>query len=275
MTTLKFFLSVAAVALLSVPAQADDWVAEKLRGRVLQLVDNEWRPLRRGDVVSDDSVIRTLRDGRVSFRRAAETIALGADTQIQIHDRDGKRFTTVKQYFGEVGIEAGVRNVEHFAVQTPELVAVVKGTRFVVLSNGKASQVKVERGRVAVEDRDTRQTTTVSARQSVSTSNGNVPLEVKGAGKLPVVYSASGQPIANVEGPLVSPKSARDAAYSAALEAGLSKKEAQKAAKEAEKAAKDAAKATKSGGEASSSSGGGNSGGNSGGSGGGNGGGNG
>src|SRR3569833_2989184 len=51
----------AALVLLSAQiAAADDWVAAKLRGRVLQLIDNQWQPLNRGDVVPDARVIRTL-----------------------------------------------------------------------------------------------------------------------------------------------------------------------------------------------------------------------
>lgn len=244
MTRLWVLACALTTALAASPSIADDWVAVKLRGRVLQLVGNEWQQLKRGDVVSDDRVVRTLGDGKVSFQRAAETIDLGANTQIQIHDRNGKRFTTVQQYFGEVGIQAELRQVQHFAVQTPQLVAVVKGTQFIVTSDGKTAEVRVKRGHVAVEDRDTHQTTTVAARQSASTSDGNAPLIVSGLGKLPPVYAANGKPVVASDGKgLASPKEAAKAAYAAALDAGLSKKEAQKAAKEAEKEAKDASKA--------------------------------
>jgi len=230
-------------------AMADDWVATKLRGRVLQLVDNEWQPLGRGDIVSDDRVVRTIKGARVTFQRGNETIDLGGDTQIQIRDKSGRQFTTVQQYFGTVSIEADVRQVEHFSVTTPQLAAVVKGTRFTVVSNEKGAKVSVQRGHVEVEDRDTHQSTLLAVGQSAQTSNGT-PLAVAGKGQLPTVYAANGKPVnpdaakpAKASDQPQSPKAAAAAAREAALAAGASKREADQAAKTAEKEAKAEAKA--------------------------------
>lgn len=186
------------ICALSTSAMADDWVATKLRGTVLQLVDGEWVKLKRGDVVPDDRVIRTLRTGNVQFKRDRETIDLGPQTQVQIFDKSGKRFTTVKQYFGAVTVEAEVQNVQHFAVQTPHLAAVVKGTKFTVVSGKDAAEVQVRRGHVAVEDTDNHQTVTVAAGQSVTATEGQ-SLDVAGKGQLPVVHNADGTPVVTVE----------------------------------------------------------------------------
>ena len=240
----------AAMALV-VPsiALADDWVATKLRGHVLQLVGNQWAPLGRGDVISDDRVIRTVKGGRVTFQRGNETIDVGANTQIQIRDRSGQQFTTVQEHFGTVIVEADVRNVQHFAVTTPQMAAVVKGTRFTVTSGKSGARVSVERGHVAVEDRDTQQTTLLAVGQSAETSNGT-PLHVEGKGELPTVYAANGKPVSPEAGKggrapdqVLSPKAAAAAAREAALAAGASKREADQAAKAAEKEAKAEAKA--------------------------------
>ena len=120
---------VISVLLLSMSAAtADDWVAAKLRGQVLQLVDDQWTPLQCGDVVPDSRVVRTLSNGFVELVRGQETLDLSPDTQVQIFDKSGaKPFTTAKQYFGSVSVEAEVRNVQHFAVDTLYLAAVVKG----------------------------------------------------------------------------------------------------------------------------------------------------
>jgi len=256
-------LTAAMVALLLSPAAlADDWVATKLRGAVLTLVDGEWEKLHRGDMVSDDRVIRTLRGGRVSFQRGAETIELGGDTQVQILDRTGQKFTTVKQYFGTVSVEAEVQAVQHFSVQTPHLAAVVKGTRFVVRSDKTRAQVEVRRGRVAVEDRDTHQSTLVSAGQSAGTSDG-APLEVRGRGKLPDVLDARGKAVvATTNSPdrKAAEHDAALAARDAALAAGASPKAAERAAKEAAKEVKDAAKEARSEGKGGGNSDSGNSG---------------
>ncbi|HEY9010736.1 MAG TPA: FecR family protein [Devosia sp.] len=196
----------AVVLLLSIgSALADDWVAVKLRGAVVQFVANEWVELRRGDVVPDDRLIRTLKSGRVQLKRGRESIDLGAQTQIRIIDRTGRRFTTVQQDFGTVEIEADVRNVEHFAVRTPHLAAVVKGTKFVVTSGKSATAVTVKRGVVAVEDGHNGQSVVVVAGQTASSELGR-NMQVAGRGKLPVVLDQKGRPLAVIQQQTASPE---------------------------------------------------------------------
>jgi len=183
---------VLLLALGAIPAVADDWIAQRLRGRVLEQVDGEWRVVARGDAVSDTHAIRTGGNGRVLLVRGTETVELGPDTLVEIIDRDGQQFTTVKQAFGVVTVEADVRNVEHFAVETPYLAAVVKGTIFIVRSGKSGAQVEVERGHVAVESTSDHSSTVVSAGQWVVAEDG-VALEVGGFGALPVVLEATDQ----------------------------------------------------------------------------------
>lgn len=163
------FLFVALT--LASPALADDWTASKLRGLVL--VNDlhgtgQWKKLSRGDVVSDDSPIRTMASGNVEFTRDAETIALGPNTDAQIFDRTGKRYTTVVEQFGQVDIDAQVQNVQHFAVETPYLVAVVKGTHFTVFSSATGSRVVVSRGLVGVTGHGQKHGALVAAGQQLT-----------------------------------------------------------------------------------------------------------
>lgn len=157
---------------------ADDWAISKLRGGAAMLVGETWRPLHRGDVISDDRAVQTLEGGRMTLVRGEETIELGPRTAIRIQDRDGRQYTVVKQYFGSVAVEAEVRNVEHFAVETPHLAAVVKGTRFTVHSDEAGAEVSVQRGRVAVEDSDTGESTVLEVGESVSTGAEGDGLEL-------------------------------------------------------------------------------------------------
>ena len=168
-TMLRVAMVAAILTLTAGAALADDWVAVRLRGAVLQLVDGEWATLRRGDVVPDSRVIRTLASGSVEFQRGNEHVTLGADTQIQIYDKArAKPFTTVKQYFGTVSVEAEVRDVQHFAVQTQYLAAVVKGTRFTVTANKEGASVTVGRGSVFVEGTASRASVVITAGQSAA-----------------------------------------------------------------------------------------------------------
>jgi hypothetical protein len=181
-------LVVAMSFTLASASFADDWVAVKLRGQVLQLVGGDWARLQRGDVVPDDRVIRTLGNGRVDLKRDAEVISLGGSTQIQIKDRAGKRFTTVKQHFGTVEIEAEVRNVQHFAVETPFLAAVVKGTHFIVKSGKSEASVKVTRGQVEVSDIRSGAHVLVPAGQRITvTAAGEIAVTGRGARSAQIV----------------------------------------------------------------------------------------
>ena len=230
----------AAISLIPSLAAADDWVVTKLRGSVAVLVGESWQPLRRGDVIADDRAIQTLSGSRATLERRLERIELGPDTAIRIDDATASKYTTVNQYFGSVTVEAEVQNVEHFGVLTPHLAAVVKGTRFTVVSNQDSASVSVLHGRVAVEDSDTHQTTLLAVGQSASTSNGGAPLTISGKGTLPAVYGADGKPVSNDLGKAKSAavKEAGAAARAAALAGGSSAKEADRAAKVAERAAR-------------------------------------
>lgn len=202
---LSNFLRAATLAVLTLflfmpaLATADDWVAERLRGRVFVLEQGQWISLSRGDVVSDSSPIRSTASGRATFSRDNETITISGDTLIQIVDlgSPGRNNTVVHQQFGTVSIEAEVQQVQHFAVETPFLAAVVKGTVFTVVSNEEGAEVRVDRGRVEVRDEARRQRTEVKPGQRAGVSR-NAGLEIRGSGPHEPITAYDGQPIAEL-----------------------------------------------------------------------------
>jgi hypothetical protein len=238
-------LILAAIVLISGAgaASADAWTAVRLRGVVLQLVEGAWQPVHRNDAIADGTVIRTLNSGYVDLTRGSETVSLGPTTQIQIFDKGGaKPFTTVQESFGQVAVEAEVENVQHFAVQTPYLAAVVKGTRFVVTSNNRGASVSVQRGHVEVDDKANKTHTTISVGQTAKTGAATGgKLEVSGAGDLPAVLTADGEPEAVADLQATAAELEAQAKAAEALAKQLGTPEA-KAAAEAAKKAADAAK---------------------------------
>jgi hypothetical protein len=149
---MRLALTLSAFLLLgSASAFADDWTVVRVRGGVFALDNGQWVQLLRDSVVSDDRIIKSAPGGRATFVRGAETIEVGSDTTIQIDDSK-RGFTTIYEHAGTVGVDAEARNVQHFAVQTPFVAAVVKGTAFVVETGQTASFVAVSRGTVAVHD---------------------------------------------------------------------------------------------------------------------------
>lgn len=194
----RLLLILLAMASMITPAFAHDWVAQKLRGTVLELVDGTWHKLERGDAVPETHVVRTLGNARVVFVRGTETVELGPHTQVQFFLRQRDQFITVQQYFGEVTVEADIEKVKHFAVKTPHLVAVVKGTIFTVRSDERGASVEVTRGAVAVRSKDDDARVTVRAGQEAHASADGT-LEVSGEGALPDVRDQEGQPVAVLE----------------------------------------------------------------------------
>lgn len=171
------------MAASSAAAFADDWNVVRLRGNVLQYIENDWHPLKKGDIVPDDRPIATSGTGHAALTRGNETIELGPNTQIRINDKGGRKpFTTVFQYSGTVAIEAEVRNVQHFAVRNQYLAAVVKGTRFTVTEGKNGASVEVQRGQVSVEDEGSSDSVLILAGQKAGITKGG-SLEVSGKAK--------------------------------------------------------------------------------------------
>ena len=196
--SLKFLACAVFVAVMTTAAAADNWTASKLFGKVQQFEKGQWVTLSRGDIVADGTLVRT-QIGRVTLIRGTEVIDLGGDTQVQIFDRatGGKPFTTVKQFDGEVSVKADVEQVQHFAVETPYLAAVVKGTRFTVTSGDTGASVFVHLGHVAVTDGADGTHVTVGAGQSASVAKGPTVsgMVVSGRGDLPQILTALGKPL--------------------------------------------------------------------------------
>lgn len=191
------FIAMAGLGLATAqPTLADDWVAERLRGSVLAFEDGQWVPLQRGDVISDDRYIKTLGNGRVQFKRGAETIDLAGHTMVQILDRDGQQFTNVHQHYGQVAVEAEKRDVNHFAVVTPHVASIVKGTQFVVRSGSSGASVSVDRGQVNVADPKSGTSVDITPGQSASVDSvGIFSVSATGDAELPVIQNSAGEVI--------------------------------------------------------------------------------
>lgn len=193
-------------ALLSgaVPALADEWAVVKLRGSVQQLIDGAWTPVARGDTIPDERAVRTLSDGHVDLQRGAEVVTLGAETQVIIHDKADVRYTTVQQDFGSVEVEAQVENVEHFAVETRFLAAVVKGTHFTVTASDLGASVAVQRGQVEVESVSSKHKATVTIGQ-VASVTPETDMVLSGGGSMPAIFGPDGSIVQPAGAPAGTP----------------------------------------------------------------------
>lgn len=208
MRVIETILVAAMLSLVSMSALGQDWIADRLRGGVLQFEGGSWVTLDRADVVPDGGKVRTLGDGRVELVRGQERIALAPNTEVAIRDAVGQKMTSVIQTMGSVTIQAERRNVQHFSVQTPVLAAVVKGTQFTVTYRNGQARVDVREGVVQVQDNNHGMVADVTRGQSAAASQA-APLDVSGPGADRVVYLIEGE---------VVPAAAKDAVLKGELE---------------------------------------------------------
>ncbi|MGE0120808.1 MAG: FecR domain-containing protein [Dongiaceae bacterium] len=110
-----------------------------------------WEPLAAGATIAAASEIRTGRDGRVLLVRGADRVQLFARSYLELPpaQEDGA-MTRFVQWLGQALFEVEPRPSPRFEVETPYLVATVKGTVFAVEVSQDGAAVAVTAGTVAV-----------------------------------------------------------------------------------------------------------------------------
>jgi hypothetical protein len=220
MSLIRLIAILVATLFVTAPAIAGDWVVTRLRGTVEQRVDEAWVPLKRGDSIEYDRDVRTLADGHAELQRNLEVLTLDVNTTIRIQQDTETGFTTVLQEFGRLEVDAEVKNVKHFAVQTAYLAAVVKGTRFIVTTDLDGTTVAVDRGAVGVTSAASERSTTITVGQTATVEKkkdltvGGLgpwpPILEKDAASAPVQSAAltGSASVGNVAAPLPDPEAA-------------------------------------------------------------------
>lgn len=185
----RILLAMVVIACAGSGAIADDdvWLVRKSSGDVwmttsaVQLASlTDQATLKPGDY------IRTGRNGRVLLVRGEETILISPNSVIGIpgEPKEGLS-TTIIQRAGSILLEVEKRNSRHFEVETPSLVAAVKGTQFRVSVNRNDTSVDVLKGEVEVADNKSGQYALVLPGQTAKVSaQGPGGLSLSGSGTL-------------------------------------------------------------------------------------------
>jgi FecR protein len=151
---------IAAVAVVALAAPAPDgtvrtvdWKAVAASGRVETRPDDvaPWLALRRGDRVHATSVVRTGTRSHATLVRGATIVLLDPQSQVVLPSAESSTGpSSVFQSSGSVIYQVeGVRGTG-FRVETPYLVAGVKGTEFLVSVHDGRASVTVREGEVEV-----------------------------------------------------------------------------------------------------------------------------
>lgn len=144
-------MGLAMPALANTPA----WMVSEASGQVSVLRAGVSRIALRGGAVAAGDFVVTGKSGRAVLTRGEEYVVVAPGSKIQIADpKQSGGFTQIIENFGNVIFKIKKKATPHFAVQTPWLAAVVKGTTFSVTVTEKGASVQVVEGRVQVESRD-------------------------------------------------------------------------------------------------------------------------
>ena len=162
------------------------WRVSKASGEASVTTAGQWLALTEGVTIKLGDNVRTGQNGQVLLKRGAETILMSPNSVIGIaaESKSGLS-TTIIQQAGSILLEVEKRSVNRFAVETPFLSAVVKGTHFRVTVNSSDSRVDVLGGQVEVQDLKSGQYAMVLPKQTAMVSAQGPPgLFLSGLGLL-------------------------------------------------------------------------------------------
>jgi hypothetical protein len=150
---------------------ADAWKVARISGTAWVAAKNI-KPIRvkRGVFLKPGQTLSIKSRTRVMLIRGKERMQVGPNAIIALppakYIKRGK--TMILQQSGKVDLAVNKRDVKHFSVRTPYLVAVVKGTRFSVSVTGRKATVDVTSGKVGVSSHVSGEEADVTAGQSAS-----------------------------------------------------------------------------------------------------------
>lgn len=168
-------------------AEDASWTVAKVTGEVWTVTSGAQQvSLGLDNVLKVGDSIQTGSNGRVLLKRGKESILVAPNSSIGLpSENEGNLSTTILQQAGSILVDVEKRNENHFAIETPSLVAVVKGTQFRVSIGKNNTAVDVLRGKVEVADFKTGQFAYVLPGQHAKVFPGGASgLKLSGSGAL-------------------------------------------------------------------------------------------
>jgi FecR protein len=136
-------------------AGAPGWTISESSGKVAVLSTGVVKVAVRGGTLATGDFVTTGGNGRAVLVRGEEYLVVAPNSRIRVADpAKSGAMTQIIEHFGNVIYKIKKMTMPHFAVETPFLAAVVKGTTFSVTVTEKGASVQVVEGRVEVATRD-------------------------------------------------------------------------------------------------------------------------
>ena len=150
-----WFLLLATACPAAVGAATTEWSMTEASGPVQVLRQGVAKIATRGTVLGAGDVVKTGAGGRAVIARGEEYLMVAPGSQVRVPQVEQPgALTRFIEDFGNVVFMIKKKAAPHFAVQTPYLAAVVKGTTFSVAVTDTGASVKVLEGAVDVATTD-------------------------------------------------------------------------------------------------------------------------
>jgi FecR protein len=155
----KAKLTLAAIGLFMASAASaappDGWKISEKSGTVTVLHSGVSKIALQGNAITMGDVVNTGANGRAVLVRGQEYLVIAPNSRLRIADpAPSGGMIQILQDVGNVIFKIKRKSTPHFAVQTPYLAAVVKGTTFSVTVNEAGASVQVIEGAVEVNTND-------------------------------------------------------------------------------------------------------------------------
>nr|WP_321445280.1 FecR family protein [uncultured Cohaesibacter sp.] len=126
--------------------------------------------LKSGRVLFPGQTLTTASRTRLQLVHGKQRIQVGSNTVLSLPalDETEPGHTKIYQMSGTTHLEVDKRDVKHFSVVTPYMVAAVKGTQFTVAIEGGHADVRVHEGLVEVSSKLSSDVFNVAAGQAIS-----------------------------------------------------------------------------------------------------------
>ena len=156
------------------------WTLDKVTGDAwIESPGHEPMLVRRDRKLYPGQTLTTAHRTRLRLVRGEEQIQVGSSSTLSLPDiaeiEPGK--TVIRQFSGTLHLQVDKKKVKHFSVETPFMVASVKGTRFTVSVDKTFAGVRVHEGVVAVQNRLANEVADLTAGQSMEL---NIPDQLQG-----------------------------------------------------------------------------------------------
>jgi hypothetical protein len=140
-------------------------------------------PARRGAVVLLPSTVHTGHDGAMDLAQGATTLSIGADTDLEFPEgpAHGAPVERIVQKSGKAFYDIAKRGGNKLRVETPYLVAVIKGTQFSVSVQDGATSISLVEGQLQILSPEDDARVEINAGQIASRRQGDAEIAVVSA----------------------------------------------------------------------------------------------